>query len=285
MHGMSRSPISEVALGFFVTLGLVIGPPIALLAMPAGGMFLLLVPVYWIVLAIGLLKTFATSDSAMTGMGGMLAVAAVGLGFVSYSARITSTTASCKKDYTELQHPSLTRPEKIIFDDAGELKYTYEPKAMLAVLTGVEIVEVTRDVKGRTQSAWATNADDGHPCGEPLGRKTMSTPSRNNSKIDICVTTTPIANFAYDGSDAIVFRGNYGAESKGYNGCRTINVIERSGGRETQLGRFKYDTGEYTLHPSLPDSNNRLYWLFQIVKATMGDDAISDDAIRGHLIR
>ena len=275
MLGMKNESLAGIVYGFFSTFLLAVVPPLLMLAMPAGGLFLAGVP-FWVAgVVIVRSVTFLRAGNGSAALGVCLAAFA---GFLVFDHSVLKPgrvlVAECSKDAVELRQPSNSSPFLVVFDDVGrDVAHQFSRSSVIyTLLTEMHVVEINRDAAGSIETTWTLKAGEEAPCTEPTGRRAFLENTRR--KISYCLTKSDATDQSTDSSSSITFRGHYGAEEHAKNDCHAIEIVERYAGEETVLGRFKSSDQGYSLYPmpSWATVVSRDIWLPVIIRAVFGKE-------------
>jgi hypothetical protein len=276
----------------------ILGVPVLFLSLPAAGMFFFVVPI-WIVIT----SIVIGVGYLVFGRYGVLATSGVLLAFVAWTAgraviepRMTENKRCSESAAMTLLPPRITRPARIVFDDfrttmafAGK-----HPLEMVAVVTGAEVVEISRLARGHIGDAWSTKASPDPVCTASGSRNTIQTSGSKQQRLDLCLTRTELLNFSRgktktldfaDAASTIAFVANADDENTGLRKCDVIDIYEEEGGTRRQLGRFVYDWRTHKLNPipRTSDPGRRGDLLTAIIGVVLGAQ-VSEEALKQHFV-
>ena len=295
----------QVLYGFVLTVALALLPPIALLAMPAGGLFLLLVPIWSVgvvcVLFFGNLSRGRIPSAIGVALFAIaVALSPVGSAVIAFvrdidknakesaqrSADVERRFQACATTgYAPLKKPS-ARHDLVVFENINRCGgQSYEIADTVAVLTGMRVIEIGRtcwDVPPSSQ-AWETTAEHSSSCvGENNSAQVRPAPSLVPSSttpmaVDVCLRRTKIPDPSGDRTPAIILRP--------IPGCRSTEVVERTESGDVELGRVHYDPVHKRYYPDLavPEGIPKNNWLYVLVSKVLQQD-LSDKALMKHAV-
>lgn len=290
--------------GFVAAVVLAFGPPIAFLAIPGAGFFLLLVPI-WSIGVVGLLffglLIFGRIPSAI-GVA-MLAIAVA----LSPFGKLAMATVNLVNQHFELnEHIERGLKEKCAIelaplkkasakyglvvldhiDTRGEQNYDFADT--VAVLTGMRVVQISPGGHGSySYEGWETMADHSGSCvGEYDSAKVERSPRGSQRSIaplavDACLRRAKIREPFRDQTPAIVLRG----KGVGALECLAIEVVERTASGDVELGRVHYDSHHKRFYPNLappqgvPQDNWQLVLLSEVLQQDLSDKALMTHAV------
>jgi hypothetical protein len=297
-----------VLYGFVLTVALALLPPMAMLAMPAGGLFLLLVPI-WSVGVVGLLFFGLVSRGRIpNAIGVSLFAVAVALSPVGQAAmalvkeidkEIKDSAQRAQRDedaqrkfrecattgYAPLKKPS-ARHDLVVLKNIERCgTQNYEIADTVAVLTGMRVIEIGRACWGNPPSpqTWETIAEHSSSCaGEHDSAKVHPTPrlgprSTAPLAVDVCLRRTKIPDPPGDRTPAIILRP--------IPACRAFEVVERTESRDVELGRVHYDSRLQRYYPDLavpegmPQNNSLNVILSEVLQQDLSDKALMARAV------
>lgn len=275
----------------------ILGVPILFLSIPAAGMFFFVVPIWMVVtsLIIGV-------GYLLLGRYGVLGTSGVLLCFVAWTAgraviepRMTEDARCSQSAALTLLPVRTTRPTRVVFDDfRTTMAFVGQyPLDMVAVVTGAEVVEISRLARGHIGGARSTKASPGPVCAAS-GRNTIATNGSQQQRVDVCLTSTELMNFQRgqtktldfaDAAPTIALVANANDENTGRRKCDTIDIFEEEGSARRQLGRFIYDWRDNKLRPdprtSGPGRSGDVFTA--VIKAVLGE-RVSEDALKQHFV-
>ena len=297
---MRSLKITGIGIGFLVAAFLAFAPPIVFLAIPAAGFFILLLPLWAIATTIIAFAGFLLSGRPSNAIGVALFAAAAALSpfgtlasaGVHAALQVIAVQrmaqpifdAACAKDYIPLASFSGNRPGRIVFDAVNIPYAGYDPADVVAVLTGMEVLEIHRRGSDDFLEAWKTTADQSASCKEGWNSSEVQVTVRGPQlaisplKIDRCLRRSKIADPSRDQTPALILKN--GPNVGGY--CSAIDVVERAGGRDVLLGRVHYDGYNQRLFPHLmrPDGNVRSAWFFAVLGKILGEEISENSLMR-----
>jgi len=301
---MRSVKISGIAIGFMMAAVFAFAPAIAFLAIPAAGFFLLLLPLWGIAATIAIFTGFLLLGRPSNAIGVALFAAAVVLSPIGNLAAVSVQAviqviavqrmaqpifdAACAKDYIPLAALSGNRPGRVVLDDIDMPYAGYKPSDVVAVLTGMEVLEIHRRTSDDFFEAWRTKADQSAACGEGWNSSEVDVSVQGPQlaiaplKIDRCLRRSKIADPTRDRTPAIILKN--GPSVGGY--CSVIDVIQRAGDRDVLLGRVHYDGYNRRLFPDLvrPSGNARSTWFLAVLGKVLGED-ISENSLMRYALK
>jgi hypothetical protein len=296
----------EVLYGFGLTGALALLPPMALLAMPAGGLFLLLVPIWSVGVVCVLFFRNLRRGRIPSAIGVALFAIAVALSPVGQAVRawINDIDKNAKDSaqrsadverrfkecattgYAPLKKPS-ARHDLVVFKNIDRCGgQSYEIADTVAVLTGMRVIEIGRfcwDNYFPSSEAWETTAEHSGSCvGENYSAQVRPTPSLVPSStaplaVGVCLRRTKIPDHSGDRTPAIILRS--------IPGCRSTEVVERTESGDVELGRVHYDSVHKRYYPDLavPEGIPKNNWLYVLLSEVLQQD-LSDKALMKHAV-
>lgn len=294
----------QVLYGFVLTVALVLLPPMAMLAMPAGGLFLLLVPIWSVGVVCLLFFGLVSRGRIPNAIGVALFVVAVALSpvgqaviaFVKEMDKDVKDRAQRADDeerkfrecattgYAPLKKPSAKHDLVVLknIDRCGA--QNYEIPDTVAVLTGMRVIEIGHLCWGNnppSSQAWETIAEHSSSCvGEHDSAEVRATPrlgprSTAPLAVDVCLRRTKIPDPSGDRTPAIVLRY--------IPACRATEIVERTESGDVELGRVHYDTRLQRYYPDLAVPEGMLpslnVILSEVLQQDLGDKALMKRAV------
>lgn len=283
-------------LAALAALFVILGVPILFLSIPAAGIFLFVVPI-WVVVTSAIIG----AGYLVFGRYGVLATSGVLFALVAWTTgraviepRMAEDARCSESAAMTVLPPRITRPTRVVFDDfrttmafAGK-----SPLDMVAVVTGAEVVEISRLARGHIGDARSIKASPGPVC-TASGRNTIQL-SGQQQRMSLCLTSTELVNFQRaksktldfaDAAPTIAFVANANDENTGRRRCDTIDIFEEEGSARRQLGRFIYDWQTHKLRPdprtSAPGRSGDVF--AAVIKAVLGE-RVSEDALKQHFV-
>lgn len=290
--------LKKIGIGFLAVALMTAVPPILFLMVPGAAFFLLLVPL-WAILAIPVVVLgFLVTGQFYQALGAAIFAAIYYLSPLGTLTKNTATYAErsigksheydklieeeCAKGAIELKRVS-EKPGRVILDDLGSIAYRgYEPADLLAALANVEVIEISR--RGPDFfSASATRAERSDACAGGRDSKKLQPVHRGAGpfpgplQTNICFRRAQVPDPSQDRTPAIILRHG---PSVGGN-CSAIDVLERSSGGDTLLGRVHYNYGSSHLYPELRRRGEADggAWFRAILREVLGDD-LGDAAVK-----
>jgi len=287
----------EVLYGFVLTAALALLPPIALLAMPGGALFLLLVPV-WSVGVVGVLFFRNLSRGRIPSAIGVallataVALSPVGQAVVAYIKDIDKTAKEqaqrsedaerrfrecATTDYAPLKKASVRHDLVVLKNIDRCAVQSYEIADTVAVLTGMRVIEIGDQCWDTPPlpHAWETTIEQlsscvgEHDSAEVRPKPALVPSSTKPLAVGVCLRRTKIPDPSNDRTPAIILRS--------IPGCRSTAVVERTESGEVELGRVHYDSSDRRYYPDLPvpEGVPRGSWLNVLLSEVLQQD-ISD---------
>lgn len=233
----------------------VIVPILVFLAIPGASMFLFYIPI-WLGVAVVVLGIGLIAGGERGLFAGSLVLGAIAA--FSFLAPIADLNSNC---WTFPKEPKrqVSRPARIILDsvakgfNVGEGRH--HPAERVAVLTGAEIVQFSRDRQGVTGEVKVLQSFAQDACATGGGRTTIKTNGPVDHRIDRCLKDYRIkvpegaASLQLNlppKEPALELVGSVGG------GCMVVRVYETAGGSRSLIARF-IQSGTVPLQPRLEE--------------------------------
>lgn len=298
---MNASQLLRVFYGALVTAIVGFGPPLAILMLPAGAMFLLLLPLWSIVVVPLLFLGFLIAGrfayaAGVALLAGAALMSPVGLLLAKGSINVVEQTVRTNQMLEDVAQKcaihavaprkASARYDLLVVDDIdlrGE--QNYDIVDAVAALTGMRVVRIERFEFGkRFGGASETRREGSGPCVGPGGHTAIDVSprggQRNVARLDtgLCLRTTKISDPSSDRTPALVARTTRVVVDK--ITCGLVEVVERSATEEVVLGRIYVDPFGGGAHPALPtlDGMPRGSWQTSLF-STILDEDLSDKSL------
>lgn len=285
--------------GALIAAILAFGPPLAFLMLPAGAMFLLLLPIWSIGVLALLLLAFLVSGRFSHAIGvallagasllspfGHLAEKSVAVSHqtLKTNERLRAIDENCNASTVPLKKAS-ARYGLLILDNIdvnGE--QNYDIAGTVAALTGMRVFEIARyGPEAKFGKALETRPDRSNPCSGPQSSTIVGISSRGSQRsvkpvnVGMCLKTTEIPDPSNARTPAILLRDIRGGAA---NSCRLIEVVERTPSQDISLGRLHVNRFGRDIYPSLPalDGMPNGSWLITLLSHVLDQD-LSDKAL------
>lgn len=298
---MNASQLLRVFYGALITAIVGFGPPLAILMMPAGAMFLLLLPLWSIVVVPLLFLGFLIAGrfayaAGVALLAGAALMSPIGLLLAKRSINVVKQAVKTDlvlKEVAEKCAIHAVAPRKasarydLLVVDEIDLRgeQNYDIVDSIAALTGMRVVRIERFEFGkRFGGASETRQEGSGPCVGPGGHTAIAvTPrggQRNVTPLDIglCLRTTKISDPSSDRTPALVARSTSVVVDNVT--CGLIEVIERSATEEVVLGRIHVGPFGGSVSPALPTLDGMPYgsWQTSLFSTILGQD-LSDRSL------
>jgi hypothetical protein len=175
--------------GFVAVLAalfLVLGLPALFLTLPGSTMFVVLVPIWIIVMSVVLGTRYYRKGSL-----GVLSTSGLVIAIMALrpATEFVNDRTRCNSTSSEIRRPRTMPPTWITFDNfrSGYGGDKYDLRDQLAVLTGAGVVEFDRLARNHIGTAWLLTATRDPVCSAPDNRNDMRMLGSRKQRLDMCL--------------------------------------------------------------------------------------------------